>query len=53
MLLRHELAWDGARGFGSGIGCLGMILMTRDGRRQVGIGRIGVGTVMVVTGEQT
>ena len=47
-LLRHELAQDGARGFRSGIGCLGMILMTRDGRRQVGIGQIGVGTVTVV-----
>ena len=47
-LLRSELARDGARGFGSGIGCSGMILMTRDGRRQVGIGRIGVGTVTVV-----
>ena len=44
-LLRHE----GVRGFGSGIGCLGVIQMTWDGRRQVGIGRIGVGTVMVVT----
>ena len=48
-LLRCKLAWDGARGFRSGIGCLGMILMTQDGRRQVGIGRIGVGTVTVVT----
>ena len=48
-LLRCELAQDGARGFGSGIGCSGVILMTRDGRRQVGIGQIGVGTVMVVT----
>ena len=48
-LLRHELARDGVRGFGSGIGCLGMILMTQDGCRQVGIGQIGVGTVMVVT----
>ena len=38
VLLRRELAQDGARGFGSGIGCSGMILMTRDGRRQVGIG---------------
>ena len=49
-LLRCELARDGARGFGSGIGCLGMILMTWDGLRKVGIGQIGVGTVMVVTG---
>ena len=48
-LLRRELARDGARGFRSGIGCSGMILMTQDGRRQVGIGRIGVGTVTVVT----
>ena len=38
VLLRHELAQDGARGFGSGIGCSGMILMTWDGRRKVGIG---------------
>ena len=44
-LLRRE----GVRGFGFGIGCLGVIQMTRDGRRQVGIGRIGVGTVTVVT----
>ena len=48
-LLRRDLAWDGARGFRSGIGCSGMILMTWDGRRQVGIGRIGVGTVTVMT----
>ena len=47
--VRRELARDGARGFGFGIGCSGMILMTRDGRRQVGIGRIGVGTVTVMT----
>ena len=40
---------EGVRGFGFGIGCLGVIQITRDGRRQVGIGRIGVGTVMVVT----
>ena len=44
-LLRHE----GVRGFGFGIGCSGVIQMTRDGRRQVGIGHIGVGTVTVVT----
>ena len=44
-LLRHE----GVRGFGFGIGCSGVIQMTQDGRRQVGIGRIGVGTVMVMT----
>ena len=47
-LLRCELAQDGARGFRFGIRCLGVILMTRDGRSQVRIGRIGVGTVMVV-----
>ena len=44
-LLRRE----GVRGFGFGIGCSGVIQMTRDGHRQVGVGRIGVGTVMVVT----
>ena len=44
-LLRHE----GVRGFGFGIGCSGVIQVTRDGRRQVGIGHIGVGTVTVVT----
>ena len=44
-LLRHE----GVRGFGFGVGCSGVIQMTRDGRRQVGIGRIGVGSVTVVT----
>ena len=43
--MRHE----GVRGFRFGIGCSGVILMTWDGRRQVGIGRIGVGTVTVVT----
>ena len=47
--IRHKLARDGARGFGFGIGCLGVILMTRDGHRQAGIGRIGVGMVTVVT----
>ena len=47
--VRCELARDGARGFRFGIGCLGVILMTQDGRRQVGVGQIGVGTVMVVT----
>ena len=30
VLLRRELARDGARGFGIGIGCLGVILMTRE-----------------------
>ena len=44
-LLRRE----GVRGFGFGIGCSGVIQMTRDGRKQVGIGRIGVGSVTVVT----
>ena len=44
-LLRRK----GVRGFRFGIGCLGVIQMTRDGRRQVGVGRIGVGMVMVVT----
>ena len=48
-LLRHELARNGAKGFRSGVGCSGMILMTRDGCRQVGIGRIGVGSVTVMT----
>ena len=44
-LLRHE----GVRGFRFGIGCSGVIQMTRDGCRQVGVGQIGVGTVTVVT----
>ena len=44
-LLRRE----GVRGFGFSIGCSGVIQMTQDGRRQVGVGRIGVGTVTVVT----
>ena len=44
-LLRRE----GVRGFGFGIGCSGVIQMIWDGRRQVGVGRIGVGTVTVVT----
>ena len=45
-LLRRE----GVRGFGFGIGCSGVIQMTWDGHRQVRVGRIGVGTVTVVTG---
>ena len=44
-LLRRE----GVRGFRFGIGCSGVIQMTWDGRRQVGIGHIGVGSVTVVT----
>ena len=47
--VRRELARDGTRGFGFGIGCLGVILMTWDGCSQVGIGKIGVGMVTVVT----
>ena len=43
------LGREGVRGFGFGIGCSGVIQMTQDGRRQVGIGRIGVGSVTVVT----
>ena len=43
-LLRRE----GVRGF-FGIGCSGVIQMTWDGRRQVGVGRIGVGMVTVMT----
>ena len=43
------LRCEGVRGFGFGIGCSGVIQMARDGRRQVGVGRIGVGTVTVVT----
>ena len=44
-LLRRE----GVRGFRFGIGCSEVIQMTWDGRRQVRIGHIGVGTVTVVT----
>ena len=40
---------EGVRGFGFGIGCSGVIQMTRDGHRQVRVGRKGVGTVTVVT----
>ena len=40
---------EGVRGFGFGIGCSGVIQMTQDGRGQVRIGRIGVGTVTVMT----
>ena len=46
-LLRRE----GVRGFGFGIGCSGVIQMTWGGCRQVGIGRIGVVLVTVVTEE--
>ena len=48
-LLRRELARNGARGFGSSIGCSGVILVTRDGHRQIGIGQIEVSMVTVVT----
>ena len=48
-LLRYELAWDGARGFRIDIRCLGVILMTWECCRQVGIGRRGVSMVMVMT----
>ena len=37
-LLRCELAWDGARGFGIGKGSLGMVLMARKWCRQVVVG---------------
>ena len=47
------LRCEGVRGFGFGIGCLGVIQMARDGRRQVGIGPIGVGTVTVMTLSQS
>ena len=47
--VRCELAQNGARGFGFGKGCSGVALTTQDGRRQVGIGRIRVGMVTVVT----
>ena len=43
------LRCKGVRGFGFGIGCSGVIQITQDGRKQVGIGRIGVGMVTVVT----
>ena len=43
------LRCKGVRGFGFGIGCSGVIQITRDGHRQVGIGHIGVGMVTVVT----
>ena len=51
--VRCELAQDGARGFGFGKGCSGVVLTTQDGCRQVRIGRIGVGTVTVVTAVPT
>ena len=53
VLLRHELARDGARRFRIGKGCSGMILMTREWHRQVGVGQIGVGSVTVVTATST
>ena len=43
------LRCEGVRGFRFGIRCPGVIQMARGGHRQVGIGRIGVGTVTVVT----
>ena len=49
VLLRCKLVWGGASGFRIGKGCLGMILMTWEWCRQVGIGWMGVGTVMVMT----
>ena len=49
VLLRCELAWDGARGFRIGKGGSGMVLMAWKWHRQVGVGQIGVGMVMVVT----
>ena len=45
VLLRRE----GVRGFGFGIGCSGVIQMTQDGHRQVGVRRIGVGMITVMT----
>ena len=44
-LLRRE----GVKGFRFDIGCPGVIQMAWGGHRQVRIGRIGVGTVTVVT----
>ena len=41
VLMRHELAHDGARGFGIGKGGLGMVLMAQK--------QIGVGTITVMT----
>ena len=48
-LLRCELAQDGARGYGVGKRCSGMVLITWEWHRQVRIGQTGVGLVMVVT----
>ena len=47
--VRRKLAQDGARGFRFGKGCLGVVLTTQGGHKQVRIGQIGVGTVTVVT----
>ena len=47
--LRCELAQDGARGYGVGKRCSGMVLMTWEWHRQVRIGQTGVGLVTVVT----
>ena len=48
-LLRHELAWNGATGFGIDMGCSGMVLMTWEWHGPVRIGQIGVGMVTVMT----
>ena len=48
-LLRCEFAQDGARGYGVGKKCSGVVLMTQEWHRQVGIGQTGVGLVMVMT----
>ena len=48
-LLRCELAQDGARGYGVGKRCSGMVLMTQEWHRQVRIEQTGVGSVTVMT----